>query len=60
MFYAHDELAGVKVPNPSEAALRCLGTPSVCEAAAILASGGGNLILTKTKSINATAAVAIK
>lgn len=59
-FFDHGVLAGVAVPNPSEAAMRCLGTPSVCEAAAILASGGGELIITKTKSINATAAVAIK
>lgn len=59
VFFAHDELAGVEVPNPSEAALRCLGTGSVCEAAALLASQNGKLILPKIKSANATAAVAL-
>jgi cobalt-precorrin 5A hydrolase len=59
IFYAHYELARVEVPNPSEAALRCLGTASVCEAAAILASDNGKLILNKIKSKNATAAVAM-
>lgn len=59
VFYDHQELARVEVPNPSAAALRCLGTPSVCEAAALLASDHGRLILPKIKSNNATAAVAI-
>lgn len=59
VFYAHEKLAQVVVPNPSKAALRCLGTGSVCEAAAILASHNGELILAKIKSINATAAVAV-
>lgn len=59
VFYDHHELAQVEVPNPSEAALRCLGTASVCEAAAILASNNGTLILNKIKSKNATAAVAV-
>lgn len=59
VFYAHDKLDLVEVPNPSEAARRCLGTASVCEAAAILASNNGKLILNKIKSKNATAAVAV-
>jgi cobalt-precorrin 5A hydrolase len=59
IFYDHDKLAQVEVPNPSEAARRCLGTASVCEAAAILASHNGPLILNKIKSKNATAAVAV-
>jgi len=59
VFYAHGELAQVQVPNPSEAAMRCLGTASVCEAAAILASNNGKLILNKIRSKNATAAVAV-
>lgn len=58
-FYDHDKLAQVEVPNPSQAALRCLGTASVCEAAAILASNNGTLVLNKIKSKNATAAVAV-
>ena len=59
VFYGHDDLARVEVPNPSEAALRCLGTGSVCEAAALLASQNGKLILPKIKSANATAAMAL-
>ena len=58
VFYAHEVLARVEVPNPSPAALACLGTASVCEAAALLATDHGELILPKIKSNNATAAVA--
>ena len=36
-FYAAAELAAVAVPNPSETVLRHTGTPSVSEAAALLA-----------------------
>ncbi|NML16008.1 cobalamin biosynthesis protein [Azohydromonas caseinilytica] len=38
-FYAAAELAGVAVPNPSETVRRYTGTPSVSEAAALLAAG---------------------
>ena len=37
-----------------------MGTPSVCEAAAILGSGGGELIVPKMKGKNWTAALAIR
>ena len=40
-FYAPAELAAVPVPNPSETVLRYTGTPSVSEAAALLAAGQG-------------------
>lgn len=40
-FYAPSELAAVPVPNPSATVLRYTGTPSVSEAAALLAAGGG-------------------
>ena len=40
-FYTPAELAAVPVPNPSETVLRYTGTPSVSEAAALLAAGGG-------------------
>ena len=40
-FYTPAELAVVPVPNPSETVLRYTGTPSVSEAAALLAAGGG-------------------
>ncbi|MFI6521274.1 cobalamin biosynthesis protein [Spirillospora sp. NPDC050679] len=59
-------LAGIAVPNPSDAADRGVGTPSVAEAAALHAardlagSGGGpvGLVVQKRKSAQATAAVA--
>lgn len=38
-FYRAAELATVTVPNPSETVLRHIGTPSVSEAAALLAAG---------------------
>ncbi len=43
------ELAAVEVPNPSERVLEAVGTPSVSEAAAILASKGGALLVGKQK-----------
>ncbi|MEU9660359.1 precorrin-3B C(17)-methyltransferase [Streptomyces chartreusis] len=43
-----DELAVVKVPNPSDAPLAAVGTPSVAEAAALV--GGGELLVPKRKS----------
>lgn len=38
-FYEAEELAAVPVPNPSETVRRYTGTPSVSEAAALLAAG---------------------
>jgi len=38
-FYEPAQLARVTVPNPSETVLRYMGTPSVSEAAALLAAG---------------------
>ncbi|MFI2433697.1 precorrin-3B C(17)-methyltransferase [Streptomyces sp. NPDC018693] len=46
--YSADELAGVQVPNPSDAPLAAVGTPSVAEAAALI--GGGELLVPKRKS----------
>ncbi len=40
-FYAPSELAAVPVPNPSATVMRHTGTPSVSEAAALLAAGDG-------------------
>lgn len=58
-FYETDELNRVlNVPTPSPMAAKHIGVESVCEAAAILASEGGRLIVTKHKSPNATLAVA--
>jgi cobalt-precorrin 5A hydrolase/precorrin-3B C17-methyltransferase len=46
------------VPNPSAEPLKVLGTPSVAEAAALLASGSGELVVQKTRSAMSTVAVA--
>ncbi len=40
-FYDAHELAAVPVPHPSATVLRYTGTPSVSEAAALLAAGAG-------------------
>ncbi|MBQ2211047.1 MAG: precorrin-4 C(11)-methyltransferase [Prevotella sp.] len=59
VFYAAEELAKVEVPNPSKTVEKHVGTPSVCEAAAILGSNNGKLIVPKVKGRNWTAALAI-
>ncbi|MDG9728500.1 precorrin-3B C(17)-methyltransferase [Streptomyces sp. DH41] len=46
--YSAGELAGVEVPNPSDAPLAAVGTPSVAEAAALVR--GGELLVPKRKS----------
>ena len=49
-FYTADELAAVPVPNPSETVRKYTGTPSVSEAAALLAAGqGAELLIEKHK-----------
>ncbi|GAB7107509.1 precorrin-3B C(17)-methyltransferase [Streptomyces phaeofaciens JCM 4814] len=57
--YAAGELAGVEVPNPSDAPLAAVGTPSVAEAAALVR--GGELLVPKRKSagVPATATCAV-
>lgn len=59
-FFTAEQLAAVEVPNPSDTVAKHVGTPSVCEAAAILGSGGGELIAPKMKGKNWTAALAIR
>ena len=59
VFYTAEELAAVEVPNPSATVQKHVGTPSVCEAAAILGSNHGRLIVPKVKGKNWTAALAI-
>ncbi|MBR6893771.1 MAG: precorrin-4 C(11)-methyltransferase [Bacteroidaceae bacterium] len=59
VFFTTEELAAVEVPNPSETVKKHVGTPSVCEAAAILGSNHGKLIVPKVKGKNWTAALAI-
>ncbi|NUT26784.1 MAG: precorrin-3B C(17)-methyltransferase [Streptomyces sp.] len=46
--HSAEELAAVEVPNPSDAPLAAVGTPSVAEAAALVR--GGELLVPKRKS----------
>jgi len=57
-FFTAGELAAVDVPNPSQTVSRHVGTASVAEAAAILGSGWGRLVVGKQKGPNWTLAVA--
>jgi cobalt-precorrin 5A hydrolase/precorrin-3B C17-methyltransferase len=54
--YPADRLATVPVPNPGDAALAAVGTPSVAEAAALVS--GDVLVVPKRKSAMATVALA--
>jgi cobalt-precorrin 5A hydrolase / precorrin-3B C17-methyltransferase len=57
--FSTEELASVRdAPTPSAAVAHHVGTPGVCEPAAILASEGGSLVVSKRKSARATVAVA--
>jgi cobalt-precorrin 5A hydrolase len=57
--FENDELNQVVFPSPpSEHAIAAVGVAAVAEPAAILASGGGRLLLKKVKSANVTLAVA--
>jgi cobalt-precorrin 5A hydrolase len=57
--YESEKLNGVSVPSPpSPHAQAAIGAIGVAEPAAILASGGGTLLLKKVKSGNVTLAVA--
>lgn len=57
--FASVDLAAVEVPNPSEVVAAEVGTPSVAEAAALLAAGpGAKLVVTKQKGATATVAIA--
>jgi len=57
--YAAELLAGVAaVPNPSAVVQAAVGTPGVCEPAALLASGARALLVPKIKTARATAAIA--
>jgi len=59
VFFTAEELSAVEVPNPSAVVEKHVGTSSVCEAAAILGSNHGKLIVPKVKGENWTAALAI-
>ena len=61
-FYTAEELSQVEVPNPSTTVQKYMGTPSVCEAAAILSSHHGVLYADKFKGLSnkSTFAIAIE
>ena len=57
--YDSSELNGVAVPSPpSPHAMEAIGATGVAEPAALLASGGGRLLLKKIKNGNVTLAIA--
>lgn len=58
-FFSAQQLATVPVPHPSATVAKHMGVASVCEAAAILASGRGRLLVPKTRNSLATAALAV-
>lgn len=58
-FFSKQQLCRVEdVPTPSTMAIKHVGVPSVCEAAAILAGRSGRLIVPKHRTRNVTVAVA--
>ena len=57
--YGAEQLAAVRVPDPSGRVGRAVGTPSVAEAAALLAAGG-RLLVPKRRSARATVAIATR
>ena len=56
----HDLLQAVTVPNPSTTVHTHMGVSSICEAAALIQSKSQALLVEKTKSVNATLAVALE
>ena len=61
IFYERESLKQVTgIVNPSQMVEKHIGVPSVCEAAAILASGNGDLTVPKHNSRNVTVAIARK
>ncbi|MBF0099921.1 MAG: cobalt-precorrin 5A hydrolase [Desulfobacterales bacterium] len=57
-FFSKSELSSVRnIQTPSAIVKKCIGVASVCEAASLLASGNGNLIVPKQTSGNVTIAV---
>ena len=58
-YFDKETLRNVKFPSsPSAAALRHMGTPAVCESAALLSSGSNSLIVPKV-SCNRTVTIAV-
>ncbi len=58
-FFTAEQLSKIDIPTPSAVVAQHVGTPSVSEAAAILGSNHGRLLLPKQKGKDFTVAVAI-
>lgn len=58
-YYTAGELAQVDVPHPSKLVMKHMGTPSVCEAAALLTAENTELLMTKKKGESFTVAAAL-
>jgi len=59
-FLESSRLREVEVPNPSATVKKHMGVHSVCEAAALLKAGAKTILVPKTRSRNATLAVALQ
>jgi cobalt-precorrin 5A hydrolase len=59
-FFESSRLRTVEVPNPSITVKKHMGVSSVCEAAALLKAGAKTILVPKTRSRNATLAVALQ
>ncbi|MFP4393568.1 MAG: cobalt-precorrin 5A hydrolase [Desulfohalobiaceae bacterium] len=57
-FVSSEEIGQVQTPNPSKAVFAHMGVYSVCEAAAMIKARSSKLLMAKTKSKNATLAIA--
>lgn len=57
-YFSASQLATVQAPNPSLVVAAAVGTPGVCEPAALLAAGAVDLLLPKRKSAHVTVALA--
>ena len=53
-FFTSEELSAINTPNPSDIVLDEIGTPSVAEAACILAAGQGSKLLKEKKIYKST------
>lgn len=60
IFFDSSEIQSIDAPHPSNVVKKHMGVSSVCEATALLKSGKGQLLVPKTKSPNATLAVALE
>lgn len=58
-FFTAEQLSEITVPTPSDVVAKHVGTPSVSEAAALLMSNGGEMLMEKQKGSNFTVAAAI-